>query len=156
MKTKQTLNMKRKTEKQLREAEVPWPKTEKALMKYINSLVSQEHDYGTAAYAMSMSAVAAYNYASSKVGASGFQAGCADMDILRRTRGLKGPFMIVDITKAMYPQYDLMKKLSDYLLECRGWLRDEAKKQLADEKNVNRCHPDVVAHWKKLAAYKGK
>ena len=63
--------------------------------------------------------------------------------------------MIVDITNALYPQHDLMQELSDYLMECKGWLRDEANKQLADKKNIKLCHPDVIAHWKKLAAYKG-
>jgi len=145
--------MKTKTEKQLRKAEVPWLKTQKELMKYINALVNRKHDYGTAVYAMSMSAVAAYYYASSKVGATGFQASCADLDIIRRTRGLKGPFKIVDISRALYPQYDLVQELMESLNESKGWLRDEAKKLLKD---AERCHPDVVAHWKKLAAYEGK
>lgn len=147
--------MKHKTEKQLHEANVPRLKIEKALMKYINRMVSRPHGYGTSVYAMSMSAVATYYYASSKVGASGFQASCADLDIIRRTRGMTGPFKLTDVSRALYPQYDLVQDLENYLIECRGWLRDEAKKQLADKKNVKRCHPDVVAHWKNLAAYEG-
>jgi len=147
--------MKTKTEKQLRKAEVPWLKTQKELMKYINALVNRKHDYGTSVYAMSMSAVAAYYYASSKVGATGFQASCADLDIIRRTRRLKGPFMIVDLSKALYPQYNLAQDVTNALLNSRAWLRDEAKKKLKD-KFVKSCHPDVIAHWKKLAAYEGE
>lgn len=91
-----------KTEHQLREEEVITPKSVKELTKYINDLVKQKHDYGTCVYAMSMAATAAFNYVSSELGVSGFQASCADLDFIRRSRGIKGPFMIVDLYDELY------------------------------------------------------
>src|SRR5690606_31751241 len=82
-------------EAQMRAAEVPWPETMDELTAYIEGLVEREHDYGTCVYAMSMAAVAAFQHVAKRLGVTGFQASCADMDVLRRTRNLDGPFMLV-------------------------------------------------------------
>jgi hypothetical protein len=118
------------TEAQLRESKVPSPKAPEDLSAYIGALVDRPHDYGTAVYAMSMAAVAAFNYAASKLGVSGFQASCADMDIIRRTRSMRGPFILIDGANALYPQYDLQGKLADFLTEIQPWLATEAAKVL--------------------------
>lgn len=136
------------TEEQMRDADVPWPKSETELMDYIKLLVEREHDYGTCVYAMSMAAVAAFHYVSHKLGVTGFQASCADMDILRRTRHYKGGFMLVNGDDLLYPQYDLRKKLDEFIAEQRPWLKEQATKMLADRDSV---HPDVKAHWERLA-----
>ena len=78
-----------KDEKEMRDAKVPWPKTEEQLQQYVNSLVERPHDYGTCVYAMSMAATAAFNYVAGQLGVTGFQSSCADMDVIRRTRGYK-------------------------------------------------------------------
>ena len=98
------MNEETKTEKEMREAKVPWPKTIEELVEYINSLTDRTHDYGTTVYAMSMAATAAFYYAAHKVGSSGFQASCADLDILRRTRGFKAGFAILNYENLLYPQ----------------------------------------------------
>lgn len=140
-----------KTEKQLRNAQSPWPKTEKALLKYIKSMAdAKDHDYGTCVYAMSLSAVATFNYVAHKLGCTGFQASCADLDIIRRTRSIKGPFAIIKAEQALYPQYNVPLQVAEYLREWQSWLKTEAEKQL---KAYPDAHPDVIAHWKKLAAY---
>ncbi len=77
------------SEGDMREVKNPQPYTPKQLADYIDSLVSRNHDYGTAVYAMSLAAVAAFNYVAHKVGSSGFQASCADLDVLRRTRNTR-------------------------------------------------------------------
>lgn len=138
------------TEQEMRESEAPWPKTEKELVKYIDSLVKQEHDYGTCVYAMSLAAVATFNYVSHKLGVTGFQASCADLDILKRTRGMKGGFILLKAEYLLYPQYDLRAKLDEFIIGQRGWLRDEAKKFLT-EKDDTMIHPEVKAHWERLA-----
>ena len=74
------------TEQEMRDTEVPRANTIGELSDYIESLVQQEHDYGTCVYAMSMAATAAFNYVARRLGVTGFQASCADMDVLRRTR----------------------------------------------------------------------
>jgi hypothetical protein len=137
-----------KSEEEMREAEVPWPKTPKQLNEYIASLVKREHDYGTCVYAMSMAAVAAFNYVAGELEVTGFQSGCADMDVIRRTRRMKGPFMVIDGENALYPQYDLREKLNKTLDEWGPWLKEQAAKKLLEPGVV---HPAVKAHWEKLA-----
>lgn len=138
------------SEAELRDAAVPWPRTMDELTSYIEKLVKREHDYGTCVYAMSMSAVAAYYLVAHMLGATGFQASCADLDMVRRTRSLPGPFMLIDGEKALYPQNNVLADVAQALHEWRGWLADEAEKKLA--KDADKAHPNVVAHWRKLVA----
>lgn len=135
------------TEAEMREHTVPTFNTTKELHTYIDALIDRPHDYGSSAYAMSLAATAAFNYVASKLGVTGFQASCADLDILRRTRGIKGSFIILKAEDLLYPQYDLHAKLEKWIGEQRKWLRDEAKKKLDGSHGV----ASVRAHWKKLA-----
>lgn len=143
--------MKPKTEKQMREEKCPTPKTIEELDAYIKSLVEQKHDYGTCVYAMSLAATAAFNHVASKLGVTGFQASCADLDILRRTRSMDCPFIILKADDMLYPQYDLPSKLNEAMAEWQEWAADEAKKKMLEKDKF--AHPDVLAHWKKLAAW---
>ena len=136
------------TEAEMREAKVPWPKTKKQLVEYIESLVNRQHDYGTCVYAMSMAAEAAFNYVAGKEGTTGFQASCADLDFVRRVRLLKGPFMLIKAEDMLYPQCNLFDKLSESMDNWKPWAKEEAIKKLSD---TSHAHPDVIAHWKKLA-----
>lgn len=141
------------TEQQLRDAEAPWPKTLDELNAYIKTLTDRPHDYGTCVYAMSLAAVAAYHYVAGKVGATGFQAGCADMDILRRTRGIKGGFRLLDYDNLLYPQYcnaEHFPSYTDLLADPKisERIAEQAKQKLASSESA---HPAVKAHWERLA-----
>lgn len=144
-----TMKESAQTEKEMREAKDPWPYTMKQLTEYIDSLVERAHDYGTCAYAMSLAATAAFNYVAHKLGVTGFQASCADLDFLKRSRGIKGPFMIIQAGDAVYPQYDLHGRLDKFLADSSSWIKEQAAKNLAG--NVEFTAPEVLEHWKKLA-----
>lgn len=131
----------------MRDTKVITPKTIKELTNYIDNLENQDHDYGTCVYAMSMSATAAFNYIAHKLGVTGFQASCADLDILRRIRGIKGSFILFKAEDLLYPQYDLNSKFIEWQNEQKEWLKGEAKKLLVENKEA---HPNVKAYWKKL------
>lgn len=135
----------------MRAEKAPWPKTLDELTAYIKALSDGPHTYGTCVYAMSLSATAAYQFIASHLGCTGFQASCADLDILRRTRGLDGPFMILKAEDLLYPQYDLQEKLNEFIDQSKPWVAGEARKRLADQAN-NRAHPDVKARWEELAS----
>jgi hypothetical protein len=139
------------TEAEMREAKVPWPKTKEQLTEYIESLVSKQHDYGTCVYAMSMAAEAAFNYVSNCLGVTGFQASCADLDFIKRTRGIDGPFMLIKGEDMLYPQYNLVDNLLEAMKEWKPWAKEEAEKKLSENTSA---HPDVIAHWKALASQK--
>lgn len=141
------------TEMQMREADVPWPKSEEELVEYVRSLVDRPHDYGTCVYAMSMAATAAFYYVSNRLGVTGFQASCADMDILRRTRHLKHGFRIVDYGDLLYPQYwdDELRPIFLAALKENGERYAEAARALLERSNGG-AHPNVRAHWEMLAS----
>lgn len=144
-------------EKQMRAAKVPTFNSMEQLVKYITKLEKQKHDYGTCVYAMSMAATATFNYMANMLGVTGFQASCADMDIVRRVRGWER-FYLMNLNDLLYPQYCNNENFKNYekLLEENGeWLSKEAKKRLKEEKG-NLAHPNVIAHWKMLAKMKAK
>lgn len=137
-----------KTELEMQKEEVPTFESLGELNDYIKNLVDQEHDYGTRVYAMSMAATAAFNYVANQLGVTGFQSSIADLDILRRTRRMEGPFMLIDGDKMLYPQYDLHRQLDEALEEWEPWAAKEAKKKLEED---DYAHPDVKKHWEDLA-----
>lgn len=141
------------TEAEMREAEVPWPGTIEELADYIRALVDRPHDYGTSAYAMSLAAVAAFQYIAKALGTTGFQASCADLDILRRTRGLKGPFILLKAEDLLYPQYDLRARLEEFITESLPWAGEQARKLLNERVEA---HANAVAHWRRLATEPAK
>lgn len=139
-------------EVELREQKEPWPKKEKELTKFIADLLKKNHDYGSCCYAMSLAAVAAFNYVSGVLGITGGQASCADLDFLRRTRGIKGSFIFLKAEDLLYPQYDLRSTLEKWIVDQRPWLKKEAEKLIAERGNSHSAvHSEVLAHWKRLA-----
>jgi hypothetical protein len=136
-------------EAEMREAPAAWPQTQQELNNVIEGLVNGKHTYGTAAYAMSLAAMAAFNYVASTLGASGFQAGAASLDIIQRQRGFKGPFAIVKAADLLWPQLEPVEELTETMKEWQDWLKVEAMRLLNEESEGT--HPDVIAHWKKLA-----
>jgi hypothetical protein len=137
-----------KTEKEMRETKNPWPETMKELEEYITDLVKREHDYGTCISAMSLAATAAFNFVAHELRTNGFQAYCADFDFLRRSRGIKGGFLLLKAEDMVYPQYDLPEKLKKAMENWKPWVKEQAIEHL---KEANGTHHEVVAHWKKLA-----
>jgi len=142
------MNLSTLNEAELRDIRVETPDTPEQLVALIEQLVKREHDYGTCVYAMSMAAVAAYEYVARQLGVTGFQASCADMDIIRRNRRLDGPFMLVNGADALYPQYDIPEKVASFLRDIRPWLGEQAREKLAAKDG--HAHPDVLNHWKAL------
>ena len=141
------------TERQMREAKVPEPSTPEELIAYIAMLTDRPHEYGTCCYAMSMAAVAAFNYVAGKLGVTGFQASCADLDILRRTRHLKMGFQLVRHENLLYPQYCTEEHFPTWrtLIEKNEQeLANEARKLLT--KGGRTSHPNVREHWEWLAS----
>ena len=86
------------------------------------------------------------------LGVTGFQASCADMDFLRRTRSMENGFSIVNYENLLYPQYfdDEHFPTKEMLIEQnKKWLAEAAQKKIAENAGA---HPDVIAWWKHIAA----
>lgn len=138
-----------KTETECREFIVPFYKTEEELLTFLRSLDELNHDYGTAAYAMSLAGTAAFNYIASKFGTTGFQASLAVLDMIGRIKCINGPFIILKADDAMYPQYDLHAQLDEFLAEARPWMKEKAKSNL--NKDMSVVHPNVWEYWTALS-----
>lgn len=138
------------TEAEMREAKAPTPKSPEELATYVESLRAQGHCYGTCVYAMSLAATATFNYMASQLGVTGFQASCADLDILRRTRRMEHGFLILNAANLLYPQYDLARQTREWIAKTRPTLAPAAAKLIADADQF--VSPKVLARWRKIAA----
>lgn len=150
MVNKRKIDLSKATEKQLRTYENPSPKTLKELQAILRALEKRKHDYGTCVYAVSIASVATFNFMAHKLGITGFQAGCADLDILKRTRRMER-FRIVNYNDLLYPQYrDKFDELKYEALleENREWLAVEARRLLKEPHGAD----SVRAHWERLSA----
>lgn len=139
-------------EKAMRDSKAPTPDTIEELAEYVRTLVERPHDYGTCCYAMSLSATAAFNFVAHKLGVTGFQASCADLDILRRTRGFEWG-RILNYNDLLYPQYREKWPSFDALIrdpEIRSELAKRAR-ELLKESTTKFASKQVLAHWKMLA-----
>lgn len=139
-------------EKQMRESTAPRLESMEELSAYITSLVDRRHDYGTCVYAMSLAATATFNFVAGMLGVTGFQASCADMDILRQTRDFTWG-RLVKYENLLYPQYctsAYFPSVDDLLKdpEIRDKLREMAQAKLAQNHTAAGA---VIEHWKRLA-----
>ena len=127
--------------------------------------------YGKCVEAMWRAAYMAHELVASRLGVTGFQHGMSSLHLLGALRSLEGPYMIVDASQALYPQYDLVGKVQNFLAgqDVCSWLAREASKKLDDAakepefnewtdengeaQRMRNVHPTVEAHWKRLAEY---
>jgi hypothetical protein len=140
-------------EKAMRDSVAPTPQTSEELRAYIDGLVDGEHSYGTCVYAMSLAATAAFNFVASRMGVTGFQASCADLDILKRTRGYKHGFSIVDNSKLLYPQCwteEYFPTPGQMLAKNTATLRPVVYALLQDNPDA---HESVRAHWDRIGRW---
>ena len=137
------------TEQQMRDMKTPWPKSEDELVNFIREMSKEAHTYGKCVYVMSQIATAAFYYASHVVGSTGLQASFADLDIIRRTRGMEHGFRIIDYRNLLYPQYQnsiagfwqLVDENIDNLSKAASELLESGEK----------AHPNVLEHWRHLS-----
>ncbi len=107
--------------------------------------------YSQCAEACADMALAAFELAAKTLGITGWQGSWAELEFIRRSRHIKGPFGIYDVSDALYPQYDLPARLDKLLTgpDTVKWLGDEAERMLAENREP---HPNVERHWRMLVA----
>lgn len=165
---------------------IPWPKSEEELLTMLREVLEPGPDpladatnmtleemaalsqtqeskdaYSAAADKLWIAAALAFNYTSHVVGATGFQAGWAAMQFVKEVKSIKGPFMLVRVEDMLYPQYDVPRKVEEFLNdpETIEWLQEQARQKLADLRGrlkegsleEEAVAPTVLAHWKALA-----
>lgn len=127
--------------------------------------------YEKSADAIWEAALAAFNYVARKVGATGFQASWAALKFYSEAMRVDGPFMVVKVEDALYPQYDVPGRVARFVEEQGPWLAEQAAEKLAEfearptvtytdddgnERTHETVHPNVVAHWRRLVVPPGQ
>lgn len=122
-----------------------FPKDWEDFKNYVEEIEAQPHTYNTIADALTDTTVAFFNYFASKHGMTGFQASHSGLQVLGQLRNMKHPFMIVDSSKLLYPQYNLLEDVEKFLEESKIGLASEAQKLIdeVDEYTSKR----VYQHW---------
>jgi hypothetical protein len=109
--------------------------------------------YSECAETLAATALDAFNLVAKALGVTGWQASYAELEFLRRSRGIKGPFGLYSMEDALYPQYDLHQRLHDlrWSDETVTWLGDCAEYALAT-KDDGFVAGRVADHWRWLVA----
>lgn len=108
-----------------------------------------KHDYGTICHAIAAAAVAAAWAVekSPQGGITGFQGGAVMWQFMEKWNGIKFPARLVQYDDMLYPQYE--RKFTTISKDTWEHLQKKAGELLKGERR--HAHPDVVAHWKKVA-----
>lgn len=107
--------------------------------------------YGKCVEVMWRAAYLAIEVVASELGVTGAQYSFASLMAFGQMRGYDGPFTVVTLDDALYPQYDLPGRVAGFIDEQRPWLAEQARALLAQEHR--HASSNVVAHWEKLAAH---
>lgn len=121
------------------------------LAKFVTSLLTEyQHDYGTICHAIAAAGLAAMRVVDrdeKQGGITGFQAQCITWELLKHWARIDGPARIVQFDDMLFPQHaDRFTQIS-----ASTWkrLQQNAREKVANGVNA---HPDVIAHWKTIAA----
>jgi hypothetical protein len=128
-----------------------YPKSLEEFLEYVKEMEEKQHGYNSIVEALTDTTVAFFNYFASKHGMTGFQASWAGLQFLGKTRGIEAPFMIVDSSKMLYPQYDLISDVREFLEESKPVLGKLAKERLREE-HGEFISKNVLKRWEELAA----
>ena len=124
----------------------------KSLDEFVKELNDEySHDYGTICHALAAVAVqgARFMDRQSQGGITGFQAGAVMWEFIKNWMSLSGPLRLVQYKEMLYPHYEEeFQKVIDR--DTFNEIKRQAEELLAHD--CNHAHPDVVAHWKSVAA----
>lgn len=115
--------------------------------------------YDKCVEAMWRSAYVAHEYVASQLGVTGFQHSMSSLTLLGALNGIDGPYMLVKVENALYPQYDVVARVAEFLNseDVRKWLVEQAEKKLAENGAADGrfAVPRVVDHWRAIVANGG-
>lgn len=135
--------------------EIAQPKLEKELVAAIQDAINGGTSYGAATESMVLAAGAAFNYAASVNGVTGFQASYAALALYMSVMHIKSGITVLKLEDSLFPQYHQLEEAKEWLEsnESRAYLRKEAKRLLKESKGQDYVNADVIAHWKKLSVW---
>lgn len=137
------------TEEELRDSKTPPIESMEALVEFVRTLADREHDYGTAVYAMSLAADAAFNYVAHSLGVTGFQASVAQLDWFARQRDMEFGFRVIDYGDLRWPQSARRLPIKEIDESLANKLSDWALKRMRQDRDA---HPEVLRWWDALCS----
>lgn len=122
--------------------------TLETLPAFLAKLAAFKHDYGSICRAIAAGAVGAAWAVerSPRGGITGFQASCVTWDFLEHWGHIEAPAAIIRYDDMLYPQS--AEKFNTIGKETWEHLQAKAAEFLAEK---TAAHPNVVAHWRKIA-----
>jgi hypothetical protein len=99
--------------------------------------------------AMRDAAVMAFDYVASELGVTGFQASVAALQAYGMVMHIDGPFMMLQLRDALYPQSNPVERVEEWLSQesSRTWLQEQVAERMGDTFIPEGIHPTVLAHW---------
>ena len=121
------------------------------LTVFVNHLMEDyEHDYGTICHAIVAAMTATYKLINSSPqgGITGFQASCIGWEMVSLFMGkTEGGRRMLNNNDLLFPQNaDKFRTIST---ETAAWIKEEARLRIRSADKL--VHPDVLAHWKRIA-----
>lgn len=144
-------NLKCLSENDLKDIQVYCPNSIDELVDCLLRLLSYGDAYNSSIYATSLAAQLTFDFFCVRFGFNGSSEARADLDFLRRTRGYKDGFRILNYSNLFYPQYfnEIFFPTKETLLkERKEYYSQRAKTLLSENLDVT---PEVKRHWKMIA-----
>jgi hypothetical protein len=138
-----------------------WPKTEDELLDRIRQNTINPWEgisvggegagdaYGRTMEQLSQITLDAFHYGCSVLHVSGLQASWAELNFVAKARQMEHGFLLLDADNLLYPQYDLLAQVREWIAETRPHLAKVAREKLAESPTA---HPEVLARWREIAA----
>lgn len=123
------------------------------LSTYIKDLAEYKHDYNTSGYAIYKALLSTEQLMAHLLGTTGFQHGYAQMQYMMVTRGSKTGICVVDYDNLLYPQYDVIGRITESIDKVKKSkeFKEHVKSLIAkDDKSKFKAHADVRKHWEDL------
>lgn len=127
--------------------------TVEELSQYLKELIEYKHDYNTSGYAITKALLATETMIAHQLGTSGFQHGYAQISYISETRMSKTGCCIIDLDNLMYPQYNLLGKVEEWIEEHKKsehFIKIVKEKIKEDDLADFKAHVNVREHWEKL------
>jgi hypothetical protein len=133
------------------------PRTPAELADQIEALTALDYATGGDTYQQSADAIweatlVTFKYVAAKVGATTFQESWSALRFYSEARHILGPFMVVKIEDALYPERNLPATVASFVEEHRPWLAGRATEMLNEQREglASPAHTDAIAHWQWL------
>ena len=129
------------------DSDVPWPEDEEELLDFIRSELEDVDseggvdNYNRRSEAVWRTALVTFRYVANETNVNMEQARFAIMSFIRYSKGIDGPFALLDSDSMLFETDDEIKqRVSDWLDSWSGWVEDQARQMIEEERFEDEEH----------------